>query len=590
MYLSAYHFDGDPSELAAAYERMISEFPVDTLLLQVCAVGETGVTIIDACPDQATHKQFAVSSEFRGALAKGRPARAPGRGARRRSARLRAALGGDAGRLVGAGMTSLLDELALLDGFGVADLVRSGQVSAVEVTEAAIERIEALNPALNAVITPMYEQGRAAASGLDTSAALAGVPFLVKDLIAEIEGVPFSEGSRFVHGAVSPYTSELAHRWRRAGLVILGKTNTPEFGMVPTCEPLLHGPTRNPWDLDRSTSGSSGGSAAAVASGMVPMAHGNDLGGSLRYPASACGLFGLKPTRARNPLGPEYGDAAGGWGAEHALTRTVRDSAALLDATHGPDLGDPYPAPVPARPFAAEVGADPGRLRIGFTARTPEGVVPHPDCAAALDDAARLCESLGHELIEADLPGLTPEVGASIGTIFFAATAWIVQYWADRLGRAPGADDLEPLTRAYWDLGRDVPAAAYLQAQERCQRFARGVARFLTGFDVWLTPTLSAPPERIGAITSNAKDPMRALEVGAKTVAYAGVVANITGNPAMSVPLFWNADGLPIGVHFLGRFGDEATLFRLAGQLETARPWAHRRPAVHAAATLFIGL
>lgn len=472
----------------------------------------------------------------------------------------------------------------MLDGVATADLVRSGQVTALEVTEAAISRIEVLNPTLNAVITPMYEQALAAASRVASDAPLAGVPFLAKDLVTEIEGVPFSQGSRFIHGTVSPYTSELAHRWRRAGLVVLGKSNTPEFGMVPTCEPVLHGPARNPWDLDRSTSGSSGGSAAAVASGMVPMAHGNDLGGSLRYPASACGLFGLKPTRARNPLGPEYGDAAGGWAAEHALTRTVRDSAVLLDMTSGPDLGDPYPAPAPARPFAAEVGADPGGLRIGFSALTPEGVVPHPDCAAALNDAVALCESLGHEVVEADLPGLTPEVSASIGAIFCAATAWIIQYWSERLGREPGKDDLEPLTRAYWDIGRAVPAAAYMRAQERCQRFAREVARFVKSVDVWLTPTLSTPPERIGAITSTPEEPMRALEVGGRTVAYACVIANITGNPAMSVPLYWNGDGLPIGLHVLGRFGDEAPLFRLAAQLEAARPWADRRPPVHASA------
>ena len=480
-------------------------------------------------------------------------------------------------------MTPLADELAELDGVGVAALVRSGQVNPVEVIEAAISRIEALNPRLNAVITPIYERALTAASRVDTSAPLAGVPFLAKDLIVEIEGVPFSEGSRFVHGTVSTYTSELVHRWQHAGLVVLGKTNTPEFGMVPTCEPLLHGPTRNPWNLDRSTSGSSGGSACAVASGMVPLAHGNDLGGSLRYPASACGLFGLKPTRARNPLGPEYGDAIGGWAVDHALSRTVRDSAALLDATSGPDIGDPYAAPARERPFSDEISADPGHLRIGFSAHTPEGVTPHPDCVSALDDAVALCDSLGHEVVEAELPGLTPDVGASIGTIFCAATAWIVQYWVDRLGRVPAADDLEPLTRAYWDIGRQVTAAQYLQSQRRCQHFARGVARFLSGVDLWLTPTLSTPPERIGEITSTAEEPMHALQVGGRTVAYAGVVANITGNPAMSVPLTWNTEGLPIGVHFLARFGDEATLFRLAAQLESARPWAQRRPSVHAA-------
>lgn len=432
---------------------------------------------------------------------------------------------------------------------------------------------------MNAVITPRYDEALAEA-GRKPSGPFGGVPFLVKDLVAEIAGVPFSEGSRFVRGLVSHYDSELVRRWRQAGLIIVGKTNTPEFGMVPTCEPVEFGPTRNPWDTSRSTSGSSGGSAAAVAAGMVPMAHGNDLGGSIRYPASACGLFGLKPTRARNPVGPEYGDAISGWACEHALTRSVRDSAALLDATAGPALGDPYGLPLPPRPFAAEVGADPGRLRIGYSARTADGRPAHPDCVSALDDAVALCDSLGHELVETELPGLTPELGTAIGTVFNAATAWIVEYWIRRLGRVPADDDLEPLTRAYWERGQQVSAAAYLLAIEDCQAFARGVARWLTGIDGWLTPTLSMPPATIGEITSSREDPLRALRAGGRTVAYAGVVANLTGNPAMSVPLYWNEAGLPIGVHFLGRYGDEATLLRLAGQLEAARPWAHRRPGL----------
>ena len=262
--------------------------------------------------------------------------------------------------------------------------------------------------------------------------------------------------------------------------MIVGKTNTPEFGMVPTCEPVLFGPTRNPWDTTRSTSGSSGGSAAAVASGMVAAAHANDLGGSIRFPASACGLFGLKPTRARNPLGPEYGDVISGWAVEHALTRSVRDSAALLDATSGPARGDPYLAPPPVRPFAAEVGVDPGRLRIAYTPRTPGGSLGHPDCLAALDDAVRLCASLGHELVEADLPGLDADVGSAIGKVFNAATAWIVRYWIRRIGREPRADEIEPITRAYWQSGERVSAAEYLQAIEDLQRFSRRVAEFLT--------------------------------------------------------------------------------------------------------------
>jgi amidase len=316
---------------------------------------------------------------------------------------------------------------------------------------------------------------------------------------------------------------------------------------------------------------------------MVPFAHGNDLGGSLRYPASACGLFALKPTRARNPLGPEYGDVAAGGAAEHALTRSVRDSAALLDATSGPDLGDPYWAPPPARPFLAEVGADPGRLRIGYTTRTPEGDLGHPDCVAAADHAAWLCASLGHEVTETDWPGFTREVGAAIGTIMSAAAAWIMQYWIRHLGREPGADEIEPLNRALWQAGEQVTAAQWLLAVGDIQRFGRRVARFFTGFDAFLTPTMSSPPLPIGTMVSTPDDPWRSLQVSGQTVRYAGVAANLTGNPAMSVPLWWNDDGLPIGVHFLGRFGDEATLIRLAAQLETAQPWAGRRPAVHAA-------
>ncbi|MGD9529647.1 MAG: amidase [Pseudonocardia sp.] len=485
-------------------------------------------------------------------------------------------------------MTGVAEQVAGLDATAQAALVAAGEVSAVELTEGAIERIERLNPLLGAVVTPLYDRAlAAAASTRSNSGPFAGVPFLLKDLVAEIEGTPFAEGSAYVHGTVSTFTSELVRRLERAGLVILGRTASPEFGMLPACEPVLHGPTRNPWDPDRSTSGSSGGSAAAVASGMVPMAHGNDVGGSLRFPASACGLFGLKPTRARVPLGPEYGDAVGGWAVEHALTVSVRDSAALLDATAGAMPGDPYPAPPHPRPFAAEVGADPGRLRIAWTARTPGGGTGHPDCVAALADAVALLTGLGHELVEADLPGIDG-VGRAIGTVFDAATAWIVGYWTRRLGRPPGPGDLEPVTRAYLDAGRRVGAADYLLAVEELQRFARGVAGFLSGsrsacgsdFDGWLTPTMSEPPPRIGEMTSTPDDPLRPVRRGGRTVAYPAVVANITGNPAMSVPLWWNRDGLPVGVHVLGRYGDETTLLRLAAQLESARPWAWRLPAV----------
>jgi amidase len=476
----------------------------------------------------------------------------------------------------------VIGELALLDATAQAELVRTGQVSRAELVTAAIERIEALNPVLNAVVTPLFDRAADAARAAPAG-PFAGVPYLVKDLACEMEGVRFTEGSAFLADNVSAFDSELVLRLRRAGLVIIGKTNTPEFGMAPACEPVLFGPARNPWDTALSTSGSSGGSAAAVASGMVPFAHGNDLGGSLRYPASACGLFALKPTRARNPFGPEYGDVAAGGAVEHALTRSVRDSAALLDATSGPDLGDPYWAPPPARPFAAEVGADPGRLRIGYTSRTPDGDLGHRDCVAAAEHAARLCASLGHEVTETDWPGFTPEVGAAIGTMISAAAAWIMRYWIRHLGREPDDGEIEPLNRALWQAGEQVTAADWLLAVTDVQRLSRRLARFFTGFDAFLTPTMSTPPLPIGQMISTPDDPWRSLQASSQTVRYAGVVANLAGNPAMSVPLWWNADGLPIGVHFLGRFGDEATLIRLAAQLEEAQPWAGRRPAVHAA-------
>src|SRR5438128_11625524 len=283
-----------------------------------------------------------------------------------------------------------MDEIAALDGLGQAALVRRGEVKPVELVAAAIEHIEHLNPKLNAVVTPIFGRALDAAANALPIGPFTGVPYLLKDLAVEQRGVRFTEGSRFLVDNVSAHDQELTSRLERCGLVILGKTNTPEFGMRPVCEPALFGPTRNPWDTDRTPGGSSGGSAAAVASGMVSMADASDLGGSIRYPASCCGLFGLKPTRARNPFGPEYGDVVNGLAVEHAVTRSVRDSAALLDAVSGPALGDPYWAPPAMRSFADEVGADPGRLRVAFSHTPLGGYAAHPDCVAAVRDAAAM--------------------------------------------------------------------------------------------------------------------------------------------------------------------------------------------------------
>ncbi|MBI1956175.1 MAG: amidase, partial [Acidobacteria bacterium] len=310
------------------------------------------------------------------------------------------------------------DELALFDATAQAELVRRKEVQPVELVEAAIERIERLNPKLNAVVTPMYEEARSQAKKNLPDVPFTGVPLLLKDLLASYAGVRLTSGSSFLREFVPDHDSELVARQKRAGLIILGKTNTPEFGILPTTEPRLFGPSRNPWDLHRTPGGSSGGSAAAVAAGMVPMAHGNDGGGSIRIPASCCGVFGLKPTRGRNPLGPNFGDILSGLAVEHALTRSVRDSAALLDATCGPDPGAPYWASPPARPFLQEVGTPPGRLRIALTTVSIAGKPVHPDCLQAARDAAALCAELGHEVVEA----IPPLVGQQMIQAFL--TLW----------------------------------------------------------------------------------------------------------------------------------------------------------------------
>jgi len=471
------------------------------------------------------------------------------------------------------------DRIARMDATDQAALVRAGEVTATELVTAAIERIERLNPTLNAVVTTTYDRALRQAAADEPAGPFGGVPFLLKDLAVEDAGVRFTEGSRFLAGNVSTQDQTLTVRLRSAGLVILGKTNTCEFGMTPTVEPLLFGATHNPWNLDRTPGGSSGGSAAAVAAGFVPFAHGNDLGGSIRYPASCCGLFGFKPSRGRNPLGPEYGDVVSGGAVEHALTRTVRDSATLLDATSGPALGDPYPSwPAPSSGFALAAAQDPRPLTIAYSLRTAQGQPVDPECAAALWHTVALCERLGHRVVEVDLPGLDESVGQAIGRMYAAAVTWIVDYWIRRIGREPGPDELEPYTRALWERGRTVTGGEYLMAVMDLQAFTRRVAEFFTHHDLLINPTLAQPPPPLGQLVSTSEDPWRVARAGHDFVAFAGVVANVTGAPAMSLPMHWTADGLPIGVHALGRQGDDALLLQFAGQIERAQPWADRRP------------
>ena len=478
-------------------------------------------------------------------------------------------------------------ELAFLDATAQADLVRRRAVSPRELVDAAIARIERTNPRVNAVITSRFEQARAeAASAALPDGPFRGVPFLLKDLACHSAGDPYHAGMRFLRDLhwVERHDTYLAGKFRAAGFVFLGKTNAPEIGTLPTTEPEAYGPTRNPWDPSRSPGGSSGGSAAAVATGMVPAAHANDGGGSIRIPASACGLVGLKPSRGRTSLGPDTGEAWAGMTIEHAVTRSVRDSAAILDAVSGYMPGDPYTAPAPARPFRQEVGADPGRLRVGLLARAPGGQVDvHPECAEAARDAARLLASLGH-VVEDSCPAALEEAdaGQAAVTVISAWTTRDLAFWSERTGKPIGPNDVEPMIWAVAEMGRAFTAVDYIRSVERLQGWARRMLEWWAGgFDLLLTPTLPEPPSLLGHFASP-DDPLHGFARAGAFVTFT-LPYNVTGQPAISLPLRWSADGLPIGVQLVAAYGREDLLLRVASQLEAARPWATRRPPVHAA-------
>jgi amidase len=472
-----------------------------------------------------------------------------------------------------------IDEYEDQDALGLAAWVRAGEVTPEELLEAAVARVEARNPALNAVVIRAFDEGRKAIeSGLPDGPFL-GVPWLLKDLHAAWTGVRLTSGSRFFADNVSDYDGEITARYRRAGLVLFGRTASPEFGHTSTTESILYGATRNPWDRERSAGGSSGGAAAAVAAGILPAAHASDGGGSIRIPASCCGLFGMKPTRARVPAGPKVGEGWSGMSTAHAVTRSVRDSAALLDAVSGPAPGDPYWAPPPARPFLQEVGADPGRLRIALQTRAFNGVEVDADCVAAARDAADLCRSLGHQVEEADL-SIDPEpLSRAAGTIISANLRATLLERASALGRDVTADDVEPLTWLMAEGIQHAGAADYASALRVIHGLGRQVAAFFDHCDVILTPTMATPPLPLGRLALTRADVAGLSADLSRTIGFTQLF-NATGGPAMSVPLYWNAAGLPIGVQFAGRFGDEATLFRLAAQLESARPWFTRRPRI----------
>jgi amidase len=472
-----------------------------------------------------------------------------------------------------------------LDATAQAELVANGEVSPRELAESAIQSIEALNGDLNAVIHPLFEEALATEPA---DGPFRGVPFVVKDLMCAVANTPQHEGMRFLkeQGFRADSDSWLASRFRAAGFVFVGKTNTPELGILPTTEPEAYGPTRNPWDRNRSVGGSSGGSGAAVAAGMVPVGHANDGGGSIRIPASCNGLVGLKATRARVSLAP-LGDFIAGLGTELVVSRSVRDTAAVLDfVSEGAPPGEPYYAPPRERPYVEELGADPGKLRIGLTTTQPgTGEPSHPDCVAAVEGAARLLESLGHSVEVAHPPALDDE--AYVPQFLIRWTAGVaagLDFWGMRTGRQVTEDDVEPLTWALAQQGWQNSAAQFVSALGYAQIMARAVMAWWQDYDLLLTPTMGMPPAEIGTIGHGRED--EPLAPILRAVPYAAFTAgfNATGQPAISLPLHWSDEGLPIGVQLVADMGREDLLLRLASQLEETQPWAERRPPVFAAA------
>ena len=465
------------------------------------------------------------------------------------------------------------------DGLGLAELVRKKKVKPAELVEAAIERIERLNPKLNAVVFKGYDDARARAKSKLTG-AFAGVPMLLKDILGYKKGWPNRDGSRFVAPHPSPYDSTLVARFEAAGLIALGKTNVPEFGIVPLAESKLYGPARNPWNFDHSTGGSSGGSAAAVAAGIVPLAHANDGGGSVRIPASCCGLVGLKPTRGRNPLGPTIGDIMGGLVAEHVVSRSVRDTAAALDASAGPDLGDPYTAPPPPGPYLSAIKKKPKKLRIAFATTRLDGQPFDPECKAAAEAAAKLCARLGHHVEEA-MPQVSPAiVGANFLPIWASGLTMLVDFIARTTGKEPARQEFEGLTWGLYQYGKTITAAQYQLCWATLQSVSRQVAAWQQPYDAWITPVLAQPPMKIGTVNLEETDLMKGF---APIIGYVPFTAmqNITGQPAIGLPLSWSRSGLPIGVQFVGRFGEEHVLLQLAAQIENAQPWSKKRPPIY---------
>ncbi len=467
------------------------------------------------------------------------------------------------------------------DALGLAELVRRKEVTPDELLDAAIGRVEARNPAVNAVVMKLYDYGRKAIADGLPNGPFRGVPFLMKDLTSPVAGVRMTRGSRFF-ADTPPSSADSVHvkRLKRAGLVIFGRTNTCELGLSLTCEPQLHGPTRNPWNVAHISGGSSGGAAAAVAARMLPMAHASDGFGSIRTPAACCGLVGLKPTRSRNTFAPFSGEGLGGVSTEHAVTLSIRDSAALLDATRGTGPGDPYVAPPPAGPYLEEAGADPGKLNVAWTAAAPNGAKVDPECLRLLAATVKLCADLGNRVEERD-----PEIdrAAVVPTFLTLASANTVVNLAGHptAGRPAREGEVERITWLTAKMGENISAPDYVRATQTAHRLGRQMAAFHAQWDVLLTPGLSSPAVELGWLDMMMDD---VNEYWHRVFAFSPFTVwfNLTGQPGLTLPLDQSAGGLPLAVQLVGRFGDEATLIRLGAQLEAARPWVGRRPALAA--------
>ena len=477
-------------------------------------------------------------------------------------------------------MSSLADDTRWLDATAQAELVASGKVTPLEMVNAAIERVERYDGALNALTYRWFDAARQLASSSELpEGPFRGVPYLLKDLYAAEAGKPLSNGSKAYKAAdyVSTEDTTLVARYKASGLISIGRSNSPEFGSVPVTEPEAWGPTRNPWDLTRTSGGSSGGSAAAVATGIVPIAHASDGGGSIRIPASCCGLVGLKVSQGRISMGPLRDES--NLGVEHCVSRSVRDSARLLDATHGPGIGDVIIAPTPRRPFVEEVGADPGRLRIGLLDFNPRGGEVHADCIDGVHKTAKLLESFGHH-VEPGFPEILSdnEIGRAFSMLWSTNMGTAIRRFNEALGREMTTDDIEAMNWAQAQFAIGVNAVDYSLAQASSVKFRRAIQSWWSqGWDLLLTPTLSAPPLLIGSLPNNPEHPMTPLMTGGAWVSITSQF-NISGQPAISLPLHRTAEGLPIGMQLVAAYGREDVLIRVASQLEQAAPWSHLTP------------